>query len=236
MDKKILHILGAFYIFFTSLNLLILFVIFNWNTTVNYSISGPMLEEINIQILLALFGVLILIASIYLLFKMNIGFSSKLGFIGTTIQLIIYFIPPIIISSHRTGMEPYEFNLSINGYRIISIFYLVIICFTYLINIIPVLYNRFKSDLQETALIRKTILELGTKYPRLQVKEIAETCKIDVNTITKIIREMIRNNEIYAQYFKSTNSVAFNQQANIEEIDKLMKVYSKWEEKETGKI
>ena len=97
------------------------------------------------------------------------------------------------------------------------------------------MYNRFKTDLQESALIRKTILELGTKYPRLQVKEIAETCKIDVNTIIGIIREMIKNNEIYAQYFKSTNSVAFNQQANIDEIYVLMEQYKKWEQEGIGK-
>jgi len=33
---------------------------------------------------------------------------------------------------------------------------------------------------------------------------------------------MIEDNEIYAKYFESSKSVAFDQQANIEEIDKLM--------------
>ena len=33
---------------------------------------------------------------------------------------------------------------------------------------------------------------------------------------------MIDNKEIYAKYFESSKSVAFNQQANVEEIDKLM--------------
>ena len=46
---------------------------------------------------------------------------------------------------------------------------------------------------------------------------------------------MIENKEIYAQYFSSTKSVAFNQQANIEEIDKLMATYKEWEEKEFEK-
>ncbi len=43
---------------------------------------------------------------------------------------------------------------------------------------------------------------------------------------------MIKNKEIYATYFESSKSVAFDQQANINEIDKLMSVYNEWEEKE----
>jgi len=46
---------------------------------------------------------------------------------------------------------------------------------------------------------------------------------------------MIKNKEIYAEYFTSSKSVAFNQQANIDEIDKLMEVYKEWEEKKVGK-
>ncbi len=37
------------------------------------------------------------------------------------------------------------------------------------------------------------------------------------------------------QYFSSTKSIAFNQQANINEIDNLMKTYKDWEDKEIGK-
>lgn len=37
----------------------------------------------------------------------------------------------------------------------------------------------------------------------------------------------------YAEYFKSTKSIAFNQQANIDEIDKLMAAYKEW--KKVGK-
>ena len=46
---------------------------------------------------------------------------------------------------------------------------------------------------------------------------------------------MIENHEIYAQFFSSTKSVAFNQQANINEIDNLMKIYKDWEEMKVGK-
>ena len=202
MNKKIIYVFGALYIFLISMKIFILFIIFNWNNTLNYTISSSMLTDINIQIIIAFLGISVMIISTYLLFKLNLKLSSIFGFIGTTTQLIIYFIPPIIISSYRNGMELDEFILTNNVYRSISVFYLLFICLAYLINILPMIYNRFKRDLQEFALIRKTILELGTKYPRLQAKEIAEICKIDLNTIIRIIREMIKNNEIYAQYFK----------------------------------
>lgn len=53
--------------------------------------------------------------------------------------------------------------------------------------------------------------------------------------IIDIVKVMINNNEIYAQYFSSTKALAFDQQANIAEIDKLMETYKEWEEKEIGK-
>ena len=46
---------------------------------------------------------------------------------------------------------------------------------------------------------------------------------------------MIDKKEIYAKYFESSKSVAFDQQANIDEIEKLMSTYKEWEEKDFGK-
>jgi len=84
--------------------------------------------------------------------------------------------------------------------------------------------------------IKKTILDLGTKFGRLQIMEISEVCSIvDEQLIIDIVKEMINNKEIYAQYFSSTKAIAFDQQANIDEIDNLMKAYREWEEKEVGK-
>ncbi len=91
-------------------------------------------------------------------------------------------------------------------------------------------------DICNKHIIKKTILELGTKFTRLQIVEISEECDVkDEKLIVDIVREMIDNKEIYAQYFSSTKSVAFNQQANIDEIDKLMATYKEWEEKKVEK-
>lgn len=85
-------------------------------------------------------------------------------------------------------------------------------------------------------IIKKTVLELGSKYPRLQIAEISEVCSADdVQLIVDTVKDMIQNKEIYAQYFSSTQSVAFDQQANIDEIDKLMSTYKNWEDRKIGK-
>lgn len=84
--------------------------------------------------------------------------------------------------------------------------------------------------------IKKTVLDLGTKFTRLQINEIAEKCGLkDEERIISTVKEMIKNKEIYAEYFLSSRAVAFDQQANIEEIDKLMEAYKEWEEKKVGK-
>ena len=91
-------------------------------------------------------------------------------------------------------------------------------------------------DICNKHMIKKTVLELGTKFGRLQIAEISEECDIkDEQLIVDTVREMIDNKEIYAQYFSSTKSVAFDQQANIDEIDKLMATYKEWEEKKVEK-
>ena len=45
---------------------------------------------------------------------------------------------------------------------------------------------------------------------------------------------MIEKGAIYAKYFHTSKSIAFNQVANIEEIDKLTAAFEEWE-KEEGK-
>ena len=84
--------------------------------------------------------------------------------------------------------------------------------------------------------IRKMILDFGTKLTRLNVDEIAEKTETFHKTIKKVVNSMIENQEIYARYFKSTNSVVFNQDKNIIEIDDLMAIYREWEKTKSKKL
>jgi len=66
-----------------------------------------------------------------------------------------------------------------------------------------------------SAQVRKTILELGTKYTRLQIAEIAEMCGIpSTKKVQAVVEDMIQRGQIAAKYFASTQAVAFDQQAN----------------------
>lgn len=85
------------------------------------------------------------------------------------------------------------------------------------------------------AKIKNTILNLGTKFGRLHIMEISEECGEDESLIISTVREMIEGSEIYAKYFESSKSVAFDQEANIKEIDKLMEQYQQWEKEGISK-
>ncbi|MFX1566907.1 MAG: TIR domain-containing protein [Promethearchaeota archaeon] len=62
--------------------------------------------------------------------------------------------------------------------------------------------------------IKKTILNYGTKFARLELMDIVEKSDVkDESQIEQIILEMIKNREIDAEYFSASKSIAFNQKA-----------------------
>lgn len=83
--------------------------------------------------------------------------------------------------------------------------------------------------------VKKKLLELGTQFEHLRVGEIAERCGVLERTVISILKEMIKNNEIYAKYYKTESLVVFDQQLITKEIDQLMETYRNWEKKEFGK-
>ncbi len=71
--------------------------------------------------------------------------------------------------------------------------------------------------------VRKAILELGTKYTRLQVNEIAEKVNVkNEKQIVAVVQDMIKREQIAAEYFKSSRTVAFDQQANTQALAKFI--------------
>jgi tetratricopeptide (TPR) repeat protein len=77
--------------------------------------------------------------------------------------------------------------------------------------------------------IRQTILKLSMKYSRIQVAEIAEKCDESEDTIIIIIKSMIEAGEIYADYYRSTKAVLFDQQKSVNDLDILMEKFELWE-------
>jgi len=96
--------------------------------------------------------------------------------------------------------------------------------------------EREEQIIRDMSKVRKTILEMSTRFTRIEIREINVVSGIDNDKlIINTVKEMINNKEVHAQYFTNSNSLVFNQQANIDEIDKLMELYREWEEKRIGK-
>ncbi len=69
-------------------------------------------------------------------------------------------------------------------------------------------------------LVKREMIELSKKYHRLHLIEIAEKIGIkDEKLIVPIVQEMIKNKELFADYFASTKSVAFDVSANKEKLN-----------------
>ena len=185
---------------------------------------------------------------IYFLFMISILFTFllrlKLGLIsgiaGCIIMAINLFFPslffsPMIQSIGEGTSTPLD-RYYLIGYSISENLFIFIIWILFcVINIILFLGKVIVKGVN-FRIIKKTILDLGTQYANLEVREISEACYADKVTIIDTIQEMIENTEIYAEYFKSSKTVAFNKQANIEEIDTLMATFRDWEENLEKKI
>jgi len=84
--------------------------------------------------------------------------------------------------------------------------------------------------------VAHNILALSTRFTRVQVPEIAEQCGVQKEQIIEdVLKDMISQEVIYAQYFESTGSVAFDQQANIAVMADLDQEFESWEEHERTK-
>ncbi len=91
------------------------------------------------------------------------------------------------------------------------------------------LRNTQEQKLKDTQKIKEALLQLGSKYPRLLVTEIAEECNVDdLPLIESVISDMIAKGQIHAKYFKSSEAVAFDQQANLKAVEDLENAFKTW--------
>jgi len=162
-----------------------------------------------------------------LLFRLKLGLI--LGVAGCMLMGVNLFFPSI--PSVVAGGEV------VTGYSISFGFYIqFIIWILFCVTNLLLFLGKSKDKSVNFRKIKETILDLGTQYANLEVREISEACDVNKYLIIDTIQDMIAKQEIYAEYIKSSKTVAFNKQVNIEEIDNLMAMYQEWEEKEQGKI
>ena len=94
--------------------------------------------------------------------------------------------------------------------------------------------KKFIRNSKEEALIRSEILKIGRTDTYIKLAPLSQNLSIDKSTIIRTVKEMIQKQEIYAEYFRISNKIAFNIIANNAEIDKLMELYHEWEESHFG--
>ena len=118
----------------------------------------------------------------------------------------------------------------ISDYKFLLGYYIAIFeWFGFCIINLALVKSKFVKANESVKLIKKAVLELGTQFANLEIREISEACSINRIMVIDTVKSMIVNREIYAEYFNSSKSVSFNKQANIEEIDLLMIKYREWE-------
>ena len=165
--------------------------------------------------------------SIISLHNLKLRLAILFGFLGGIIlgmNLLVFRI--------EIGLFP----LQGYQYQILSGFYLIIVgcVITFILNTL-MLIPRLTESREKRESLKRKILDLGTQFTRLEIKEISEKCNQDYELIIRIIKNMIINREIYAEYFNSTRTIVINQQANIEHIDDLVSKINPFEKKDSKK-
>ena len=82
-----------------------------------------------------------------------------------------------------------------------------------------------KPDRNDIRLVRRTVLELSIQFSLLQVKEVSEICRINIETVSRVIKYIIRNQEIYGKYNSKQKLIYFNYKANNLNVEKLIDIY-----------
>jgi hypothetical protein len=177
------------------------------------------------------FGLLLISLSNRFVKNLNIGSALKYGILGCSLLIfniifvLLFYPPDIHVNPYSDSYYSFVFYYNIFGIILFCLFYGLLL-----------LYQKTLKESKDEATIRKTILDFGTKLTRLKVDEIAEITETFHKTIIEVVNNMIENQEIYARYFKSSNSVVFNQEKNIKDIDDLMTMFREWEKVKVDKV
>lgn len=231
MNKKALHIIGIIYcISFGSYHLVLalrLNVVVKVFFNVGFFIPWVILT--------------LNILSVLNLYKLKVKQFIIFGEFATFLILLMISLTNLFLTSYYSldpdmyyysvfesylSPELYSFVSSELYSQFYSIWSIFIVIFHNLIYIFIIIINKLRFTKEERIVIL-TILANATKFARLEIREISEKSKIDQDSVIKIIIKFLGKNEIDAEYFRHSRSIAFNQQANILIIDGL---YSKYRE------
>jgi hypothetical protein len=170
------------------------------------------------EIFSSVFGMIIfglILVSVILVYRFRFRLASIFGFFSCYLMII-------------------DLNIILRTYSLIPTMFIVY--YYYIIGAIIgisiyLMYLVYIPNKKASSLVKKLLLNFGTKFARLEVRDISEKSEINRRKVEQIIFQMVANKEIYAEYSKKNKIVEFNKEANIEQIDRLMEKYRIWEEK-----
>lgn len=178
----------------------------------------------NANLIFLLGSYFFILLSIRLVFLLEIKVAVIIGIITCVASGITYILLP-----------EWLFSVGMNRDSWLILNSPILIFMMFVLNLLMLFLN-LRTTAKEEAIVKRKIIEFGGNIARLKVKDISEKSNVDTSTVFRILFEMIRNQEIYAEYFKSSKTVAFNQIANLENFDTLMKLYDNWEHQKLKKI
>jgi len=236
IDKKIKLIKMFLYFVFIAMIILVVIEYQVIRGELIYNIFGPILflGFIVFNGILRIIFMIILIRNFtQLLFKK----AYKFGWI-VIILLLLNF--PIILESTAFWINSflyfsdYKFIIYIPATLLLPIIYMIFLIGLLMSNSY---LKKAKITLtnEKLLMIKKTIIDLGTSFTRLEIQDVAEESNMSREIIDDALNTMINQEEIYGSYDKETGLIDFDQDTNIDEIDNLMKKFSEWEQKKIGK-
>lgn len=87
-----------------------------------------------------------------------------------------------------------------------------------------------EEKLEKVNKIKKEVIDLSTKFSRLKLEELMSKVGIkDQKLIEETLKNMIKNQEVYGQYFSMSKSIVFEKKINNDKIQDLLTLYESWE-------
>ena len=202
---------------YCSIVVLILYI----STSFSFGLWEMLLRYgVQLVYLIGVFGIISIAISIILISLMRFQLGSMIGMLGT-IEVGLLLLLKALFYPYNYFRIPVSLYLRQALYHV-NVFALItgIFClFGLLIIYGTFLYLNISQNKGDRASIINIIKDLGTKYTRLEIREISEKCNKDPGLILKIVKCMIERQEVFARYFTSSKAVAFNQKANISKIE-----------------
>jgi len=227
MNDKLLRVIGVIiFVFFNAIFIQITFS-YLFKMALIFNIGFPGTREAY-AFLMPLYFCLIIgffplaLASIFTFF---LNFNKTILFTSLGLFIIVptLVIPLVILPFNLISPYLSEFIMNFISPGIVFAILLLLIFF------------KVSPHYKKQAQVRKKVLNFSTTYSEFKIYDLAQICSTDKDFIKSVVKKMIKNNEIYAEYFKNTKKFAFNIKSNLEEIDKLMALYEQWEIQHLGK-